>query len=71
MNDQLSIEKQLEAIKKPPLSIDAERSVLGSIIINNESWSKIEEYLTPEDFYLSQHRIIFHHMNKLMQKAIS
>jgi replicative DNA helicase len=70
MNNQATVEKQLETIKKPPLSIDAERSVLGSIIINNDSWSKIEEYLNAEDFYLLQHRTIFQHMKKLTQKAI-
>ena len=35
----------------PPQSIDAEKAVLGCILINNESISDILEYLSYDSFY--------------------
>lgn len=66
-NEVISLNTQLESIKRPPSSIDAERSVIGGLILDNEAWFKIEEILKPEDFYSSQHRIIFRQMQKLIQ----
>jgi replicative DNA helicase len=42
-----------------PHNIDAEKSVLGSILVNNENYYRIVEMLRPEDFYLDSHRLIF------------
>lgn len=43
----------------PPQSIDAEQSVLGSMLIEKEAISKVTELLKPEDFYREAHRLIF------------
>jgi len=43
----------------PPQSIDAEMSVLGSIMIDNEALGKILETLEPACFYRNAHRRIF------------
>ena len=48
-----------DLIKKMPASIEAEQAVLGSIIINPASFEKIAGFLTPDDFYLEEHRLIF------------
>src|SRR5262245_37373855 len=52
-----------------PHNIDAEKSVLGSILVNNEHYYRIVEMLRPEDFYLDAHRVIFKHMVQLMENA--
>lgn len=70
MNQAITVEQELANIKRPPSSIEAERSVLGGLILDNEAWPQIEEILTAEDFYLSQHRVIFQQMQKLIQQAI-
>ena len=70
MKQAITLEKELESIKRPPSSIEAERSVLGSLILDNEAWSEIEELLKSQDFYLSQHRVIFQQMQKLINQGI-
>jgi replicative DNA helicase len=52
-----------------PHNIDAEKSVLGSILVNNEHYYRIVEMLRTEDFYLDAHRVIFRHMTELMENA--
>ena len=47
----------------PPQSIEAEKAVLGCILINNDSISDILEYLSPDSFYENKHRIIFNSIN--------
>ena len=45
--------------KLPPQNLDAEQSVLGGILIENEAIHKVLEILTPDDFYRESHRKIF------------
>jgi replicative DNA helicase len=52
-----------------PSSVDAERSLLGSVLVNNENYYRIIESLRPEDFYLDAHRIIFRNMTGLMENS--
>jgi replicative DNA helicase len=52
-------EADLSSHKLPPQNIEAEQSVLGGILIENEAINKVIEILTPEDFYRDAHRKIF------------
>jgi len=52
-----------------PSNIDAERSLLGSILVNNENYYRVVEFLRPEDFYLDSHRVIFRNMSALMENS--
>ena len=52
-----------------PSSVDAERSLLGSILVNNENYYRIVEMLRHEDFYLDSHRVIFRNMTGLMENS--
>ncbi len=45
--------------KLPPQNIEAEQSVLGGILIENEAINKVMEILTPDDFYREAHRKIY------------
>jgi replicative DNA helicase len=49
----------LSSHKLPPQNVEAEQSVLGGILIENEAIHKVLEILTPEDFYRDAHRKIF------------
>src|SRR5580693_9140658 len=42
-----------------PRDLDAERSVLGAILIDNHSLNTAVEKLKPEDFFQNQNRLIF------------
>ena len=54
--------------RKMPVSIEAEQSVLGSILINPESFDKIASLITADDFYLEEHKNIFETMKELYKK---
>lgn len=46
-------------IKLPPQDIDAEKSVLGSLLINKDAIFRIADFLAPADFYKPAHEIIY------------
>jgi replicative DNA helicase len=45
--------------KLPPQNVEAEQSVLGGILIENDAINKVLEILTPDDFYRDAHRRIY------------
>src|SRR6201987_5786338 len=45
-----------------PNNLDAERSVLGAILLDNNALNRAIEHLRPEDFFLLQHRRVFTQM---------
>jgi len=54
--------------KLPPQNIEAEQSVLGAIIFDNEALPKTLEILRPEDFYKETHRRLYNAMIGLFEK---
>ncbi len=42
-----------------PQALEAERSVLGGLLVDNSAWDQVAAILQPEDFYLPSHRAIF------------
>lgn len=54
--------------KLPPQNMDAEQSVLGGILLENEAINKVAEHITEEDFYRESHRKIFLSMLELFEK---
>ena len=52
-----------------PHNVDAEKSVLGAILVNNENYYRVLESLRPEDFYLDAHRVIFRQMVELIERS--
>lgn len=60
---------QVDAIRTPPHSIEAEQSVLGGLLLDNAAWDRIADFMHAEDFYRYDHRIIFEHMIKLINSA--
>lgn len=53
----------------PPQSIEAEQSVLGSMLIDKEVVPVVMEILKPEDFYRPDHREIYNVIIELFDKA--
>jgi len=54
--------------KIPPQNIDAEKSVLGSLMLDSKSIDVIIDILRADDFYQTKHKIIFEAMVDLYQK---
>ncbi|MBM7074423.1 replicative DNA helicase [Shewanella sp. OPT22] len=60
-------DEQVEGLKMPPHSIEAEQSVLGGLMLDAEAWDKVSEAVVREDFYSRSHRLIFEAMGKLVE----
>ncbi|MBI4403572.1 MAG: replicative DNA helicase [Deltaproteobacteria bacterium] len=53
----------------PPQNLEAEQSVLGGILIDNQAFNKVVDVVSPEDFYRPNHRKIFEAMCELGSKG--
>ncbi|MCC7460032.1 MAG: replicative DNA helicase, partial [Proteobacteria bacterium] len=52
----------------PPQNLEAEQSVLGSILLDNEALYQVAEILQEKDFYREAHRMIFSSIMSLMDR---
>ncbi len=57
---------QLDSLRVPPHSIESEQSVLGGLLLDNAAWDRIADFVSEDDFYRYDHRIIFQHIVKLI-----
>jgi len=64
-----SVDQQLDSLRIPPHSIEAEQSVLGGLLLDNAAWDRIADFLRSDDFYRYDHRIIFQHIAKLISDS--
>jgi replicative DNA helicase len=55
--------------KVPPQNLEAESSVLGGILLENDAINLVLELLRPEDFYRESHRKIFRAMIELSDRS--
>jgi replicative DNA helicase len=55
--------------KLPPQSIEAEMSILGGILVDNEAINRALEILTPDDLYRESHRKILRSMIELNERG--
>ncbi len=53
--------------KTPPFSNEAEQSVLGGLMLDNDKWENIYEIINDNDFFYKSHQIIFNEMQILFE----
>lgn len=58
---------QVDTLKVPPHSIEAEQSVLGGLMLDNEAFDRVAELVVSHDFYTRTHKLIFEAMEKLVE----
>jgi replicative DNA helicase len=58
---------QVAALKLPPHSIEAEQSLIGGLLLDNQAWDRIADLVNETDFYRDDHRRIFAHIRKLIE----
>jgi replicative DNA helicase len=58
-----------EAARVPPHDLDAERAVIGAMLVSETAVSAVAERITPEDFYSEVHRIIYSAMTRLYSRG--
>jgi len=59
----------MENLKLPPQDIEAERSVLGALMLDKEAIIKVADLINPSDFYQPAHAKIFDAIFKLFEKG--
>ncbi len=55
--------------KLPPQNIEAEQSLLGSILLDKNAIVKVVDFLAPKDFYKGIHQKIYQICQELLEKG--
>ncbi|MBT8422926.1 MAG: replicative DNA helicase [Gammaproteobacteria bacterium] len=58
-------QNQLDALKVPPHSLQAEAAVLGGLMLDNASWDTVADVVVEDDFYRRDNRLIFRAITSL------
>ena len=56
-------------IKQMPVSVEAEQALLGSIIVNPDSFDKVGGMISAEDFYVEEHKHIYSALLKMYAQS--
>ena len=59
-------EPDLQYLRVPPHSIEAEQSVLGGLLLDNAAYERLTDLLGESDFYRHDHRLIWQHIARLI-----
>lgn len=59
LDDGAPIDAAERRLKVPPNSVEAEQSLLGGLMQDNEAWDKVADIVVAGDFYRKDHRLIF------------
>jgi len=62
-------EASVDALKIPPHSIEAEQSVLGGLLLDNQAFDRVGDVLTADDFYRRDHRLVFNAISALIESG--
>jgi replicative DNA helicase len=58
-----------DLLKIPPHNKEAETAVLGSLMIDPSAMTRVADILEPDDFYHSEHRLIYATLQELFERA--
>jgi replicative DNA helicase len=60
-------DSQVESLKLPPHSVEAEQSVLGGLLLSNQAWDRIGDTVAEGDFYRADHRTLWRTIVRLIE----
>ena len=63
------LDADIARIKMQPHSVEAERSVIGGLLLSSDGWDLIAEVVTAGDFYRPEHRAIFRQIAMLVDRG--
>ena len=66
---ELPIDEAMASLKTPPHSIEAEQSVLGGLMLDNDAWDHVAEKIGSVDFYNPAHKKIFECIEELAKES--
>ena len=58
-------------VRQMPISIEAEQALLGSIIVDPDSFDKVSGFIFAEDFYVEEHKHIYSTLLKMYSQSKS
>jgi len=58
---------QLLSLKVPPHSVEAEQSLLGALLLDNQAFDRVADLIGADDFYRDDHRRIWRHIARLSE----
>lgn len=58
----------VDPLKRPPHSVEAEQSIIGGLMLDNQVWDKISTKLCEADFYRTEHRVLFRTVVELSKR---
>lgn len=58
----------VDLLKRPPHSVEAEQSIIGGLMLDNQVWDKISTKLCESDFYRTEHRVLYRAIVALANK---
>src|SRR3954463_13079866 len=58
---------QLLSLKVPPHSVEAEQSLLGALLLDNQAFDRVADLIGADDFYRDDHRRIWRHIARLAE----
>ncbi|STX28670.1 Replicative DNA helicase [Legionella beliardensis] len=59
----------IDPLKRPPHSAEAEQSIIGGLMLDNQAWDKVNTKLCEADFYRTEHRTLFRAIVDLARKS--
>jgi replicative DNA helicase len=59
---------QIESLRLPPHSVEAEQAVLGGLLLSNASWDRIGDLISESDFYRADHRVLWRTITRLVEE---
>ncbi len=68
MLDLQTRKKSADPLKRPPHSAEAEQSIIGGLMLENQVWDKIGSKVCEDDFYRTEHRILYRAILTLANK---
>jgi replicative DNA helicase len=66
---QETADSQLLALKLPPHSVEAEQSLLGALLLDNQAFDRVADLVSAPDFYRDDHRRIWRHIARLVEAS--
>ena len=61
------VQENVLPFKTPPHSIEAEQSLLGALLLDNQAFDRVADLVSADDFYRDDHRRIWRHIARLIE----
>lgn len=61
--------ESIDSLKLPPHSIEAEQSVIGGLLLENDAWERIAGSIGTDDFYRDDHRLIYRQIVEMIEQG--